>query len=131
MPLSEHEQRIFDEIKEQLVAEDPKFARSANAATPRGVALGRIKRGVAFFALGLGFLLTGLFISIVTDASMYLFVLGLAGFAVMLASVVTVTRAMKSVAHVSVQGTRAPTATWFDRMEERWRKRFEQGDGKQ
>ncbi len=36
MPLSDHEQRILEEIERRLVAEDPKFAREVSAPWRRG-----------------------------------------------------------------------------------------------
>ena len=52
MPLSDHEQKILDEIEARLAAEDPKFARSTSAATPRGIAIKRIKRASLVFIAG-------------------------------------------------------------------------------
>ncbi len=59
MPLSEHEQRLLDQIETALYAEDPKFA--ANVRTGRGLSAGR-RRGiqsVAVFLLGLVLLVGG------------------------------------------------------------------------
>lgn len=122
MPLSEHEQRILDEIERRLADDDPKFARATGGTTPRGVALRRMKRGVAAFVLGLVLLLAGLF---VTEL---LIVLGLAGFGVMLLALLTIGKASKDMARVAV---RSPSAgsSFFERWEQRWRKRFEPGDG--
>jgi uncharacterized membrane protein YdfJ with MMPL/SSD domain len=119
MPLSEHEQRILDEIERRLAAEDPKFARATAIAAPKGLALRRIKRAVACFVVGLGLLLAGL----VTNL---LIVFGLAGFAVMLASVVVVTKAMKDLGRVAKP--RDEGSSWLNKAEDRWRKRFERGD---
>ena len=59
MPLSEHEQRLLDQIESALYAEDPKFASSVRAG--RGLSGGR-RRGVqavAVFILGLVLLVGG------------------------------------------------------------------------
>jgi hypothetical protein len=122
VPLSEHEQRILDEIERRLAAEDPKFARSATLATPRGVAVKRIKRAGAGLVLGLGLLITGLIVGL--NNTSLLMALGLAGFGVMLVSIVSIAQASKSLGPSS--STRE--VSWFSRAEERWRKRFERGD---
>ena len=59
MPLSEHEQRLLDQIESALYAEDPKFASTVRAG--RGLSGGR-RRGVqavAVFVLGLVLLVGG------------------------------------------------------------------------
>ncbi|WP_127782490.1 DUF3040 domain-containing protein [Rhodococcus sp. X156] len=60
MPLSEHEQRLLDQIESALYAEDPKFA--SNVRTGRGLRVGH-RRGVqsvAVFLLGLVLLVGGI-----------------------------------------------------------------------
>lgn len=123
MPLSEHEQRILDEIERRLAAEDPKFARSTTTATPRGQAVKRIKRSIFGFVLGLVLLLGGLFAG-TTQGPTALIAFGLAGFTVMLSSLVFGARAYKEVSRVSVK-TPGDQAGWFNRAEERWKKRFD------
>jgi hypothetical protein len=122
MPLSEHEQRILDEIERRLTADDPKFARAHGAVTPRGVAIRRMKRGIAAFALGMILLLSGLFVPEL------LVVLGLAGFGVMLLSLLVIGKASKDMARVAVRSASSSQSSLFDRWEQRWRKRFENGD---
>jgi len=59
VPLSEHEQRLLDQIESALYAEDPKFASNVRAG--RGLSAGR-RRGVqavAVFLLGLVLLVGG------------------------------------------------------------------------
>jgi hypothetical protein len=124
MPLSEHEQRILDEIERRLAAEDPKFARTANASTPRGHAVTRMRRSVVGFALGLIVLIGGLLAGL--DNANVLIGVGLAGFGVMLFSIMMLVRAWRDLGPVSVSKPAAPT--WFRNAEERWRKRFERGD---
>ncbi|MFN2614096.1 MAG: DUF3040 domain-containing protein [Actinomycetota bacterium] len=127
MPLSEHEQRILDEIERRLAAEDPKFARSATLATPRGVAVRRIKRAFAGLVLGLGLLIAGL-IAGLNDPNL-LFALGLSGFAVMLFFIVSMMKASKTLgASSAMSASDHHNPSWFSRAEERWRKRFERGD---
>jgi hypothetical protein len=121
MPLSDHEQRILDEIERRLAAEDPKFARSTTAVTPRGIAVRRIKRASAGFVAGFVLLVAGL----VTNLTLQL---GVAGFVVMLLSVLVIARASRDIGPVSIRSKQQGTS-WFGRAEERWRKRFERGDG--
>ena len=123
MPLSEHEQRILEEIERRLAEEDPKFARTTTRATPRGVAVSRMKRAVFSFVAGFGFLLAGLI-----AGGNLLLSFGLVAFGVMLASVVVIARAARDIGTDVARG--ASRTTWFDRMEGRWRKKFERpGDG--
>jgi uncharacterized membrane protein len=122
MPLSEHEQRILDEIEQRLAAEDPKFARSTSAATPRGLAVRRIKRSVVGFILGFVLLIAGLVSDLVVA-------LGIAGFVVMLASVLVIAKSSKDLGGPLSQRSRQPGSGWFGRAEERWRKRFDRGNG--
>ena len=123
MPLSEHEQRILDEIERRLAAEDPKFARSATMVTPRGVALRQAKRAGAVFFFGLALLVVGLLAGM--NNAGILIALGLSGFVVMLLALVSIAKASKAIG-------RAPSAprnaTWFKRAEERWKDRFERGE---
>ena len=124
MPLSEHEQRILDEIERRLASEDPKFARNVSAVTPHGQALRRLKRAVAGFVAGL-FLLIAAFT--VPGAFIWL---GLVAFSVMVSSSVVIATTVKHVGAERTRGARRqPKQSWFVRMEERWRKRFENGDG--
>lgn len=121
MPLSEHEQRILDEIERKLAEEDPKFARGVTAKTPRGQAVRRLKRAVAGFVMGFCLLLAGL---LVTEAFL---LLGVAAFGVMLASVVVIASTAKHLGRDTAAEASKP-ATWMTRMEERWKKRFDKDE---
>ena len=76
MPLSEHEQRLLDQIERALYAEDPKFASSYRTTDLRRHYSRRIVRYAVLFVLGLGLLLGGVFTQYVA--------VGVLGFAVML-----------------------------------------------
>ena len=121
MPLSEHEQRILEEIEARLVADDPKFAREVASGAGHNAVLRRIKRAIAGFVLGFAILIVGLFVP------SRLVVFGIAGFTVMVPSLVVVATGMK---HVGRQHTPKDEERqgWFARMEERWKKRYEGGD---
>src|SRR4051794_33089772 len=75
VPLSEHEQRLFDQIERSL-AEDPKFASAVRASDPRFHARRRILLAAFVIVAGLALVVFG------TVSSNTL--LGVAGFVVML-----------------------------------------------
>jgi DUF3040 family protein len=76
MPLSEHEQRILEEIEKRLAEEDPRLVQSVTRASVTGHALRRVRWGITGFAVG--FILLMLFL--LTPW------LAVVGFAIMLAS---------------------------------------------
>lgn len=79
MPLSEHEQRLLEQIERALYAEDPKFASAVRSTDPRTYYRRRIVRSLAGFVLGLAALLAGVVTKLIP--------LGVAGFLLMLAAV--------------------------------------------
>jgi hypothetical protein len=125
VPLSDHEQRLLDEIEQALYAEDPKFAASVRAARTRS----RTRRSAALCILGilagLGLVLAGLLTNIIA--------LSVVGFVLVVASCgygVQVLRGRSGQAGGSTPdstGSRAPrTGGLKSRMEERLRKRFDE-----
>lgn len=78
MGLSEHEQKILDEIERHLAEDDPRFVQRAERVSVRRLGPARLVWPVVGFVLGL-VLLLGLTFHIA---------FGLAGFAVMFASIV-------------------------------------------
>ncbi len=127
MPLSEHEQKLLEQMEQALYADDPKFAtniRTAGGSASRG----RAALGVLAVLAGLGLLIAGV---AVTPA------LGVVGFAIMLVGAVITYSAFttRAVITESVEGDtevpiqkmpKAPKSSGFmDRMEDRWRKRTE------
>nr|WP_296771896.1 DUF3040 domain-containing protein [Rhodococcus sp. (in: high G+C Gram-positive bacteria)] len=60
MPLSEHEQRMLDQIESALYAEDPKFASHVRSGRMRTASSKRRFQAVALFVLGLVLLVAGL-----------------------------------------------------------------------
>jgi DUF3040 family protein len=121
MPLSDHEQRILEEIERRLVADDPKFAREVSTGGTQGAALRKVKRAVVAFVVGFGLLIAGLFYP---DQ---LIVFGIAAFAVMVGSAALIASGIKQVSRE--RGERMQQPGWLSRMEERWRKRYDRGDG--
>jgi hypothetical protein len=59
MPLSDHEQRMLDQIESALYAEDPKFASSVRGGVFRAPTARRRLQGAALFVVGLGMLVSG------------------------------------------------------------------------
>ncbi|KUI33346.1 hypothetical protein AU195_03610 [Mycobacterium sp. IS-1496] len=59
MPLSDHEQRMLDQIESALYAEDPKFASSVRGGTLRAPSARRRLQGAALFVVGLAMLVSG------------------------------------------------------------------------
>ena len=59
MPLSDHEQRMLDQIESALYAEDPKFASSVRGAGLRAPSARRRIQGAGLFVLGLALLIAG------------------------------------------------------------------------
>ncbi|WP_018223247.1 MULTISPECIES: DUF3040 domain-containing protein [Salinispora] len=128
MPLSEHEQRLFDQIERSL-AEDPKFASAVRASDPRFHARRRLLIAAGVVVVGLSLLVYGAVIKTPP--------LAVAGFVVMLAALgfgaQSHRRSQSPDLHV-VGGTttrrrsrgrsgRRPSI--LDRMEDRWRQRPE------
>lgn len=122
MPLSEHEQRLLDQIERALTAEDPKFASTVRSSDLRSHHRRRL-RGAALL------LLVGLLILVVGAVSSQP-VLGVLGFLVMLGAgmrAASVGRTMTGHA----PATRKPQVrgSFGSRSEERMRRRIE-GDGR-
>ncbi|WP_072688522.1 DUF3040 domain-containing protein [Rhodococcus marinonascens] len=59
MPLSEHEQRMLDQIESALYAEDPKFASTVRGGRIRAASSRRRVQAIALFVLGLVLLVAG------------------------------------------------------------------------
>jgi hypothetical protein len=125
VPLSEHEQRLFEQIERSL-AEDPKFASAVRANDPRFHARRRLVVAAALFVAGIALLIYG----VVSKVAL----LGVGGFVVMLGSVAFWMqsyrrgqsgdlRAVGGTASRRVRGRRSIV----DRLEDRWRRRPEDG----
>lgn len=130
MPLSEHEQRLLEQMERALYAEDPKFASSLQRPTFRGASKGRLTIGVLVLLAGLGLLITGVAVKLEP--------LGVVGFIAMLAGVVLAFSGARSEKSDDVEAAaaqpgkktsgRAPKPDgggFMGRMEDRWRHRRE------
>lgn len=126
MPLSEHEQRLFDQI-EQSLAKDPKFASAVRATDPRFHARRRIVFAALLGIVGFALVIAGLVV--ITP------VISVAGFVVMLgASLFGYQTArhgrgtsLKAVGGTATRSTKPRRIGFIDRLEERWRSRPEDG----
>ena len=132
MPLSEHEQRMLDQIERALYAEDPKFANTVRQTNP-AVHYKRwiIKAGLGF-AIGVVLLMTGLMLQS-TAAQVIISVLG---FLVMLLCFLWGANAWRKSAGGGAEAPSAPAESkqrrrggsrpgMMNRFEERWRRRQE------
>jgi hypothetical protein len=131
MPLSEHEQRLLEQIERALYAEDPKFASTVRGGRMRKPTRRRRVQGVALFVVGLIMLVVGVVIQSVQSGGggmVALIVLSVLGFVVMLGgSVLAVTSTGKGPAGSAPSAEAEPEKHGFTgRMEERFRRRFEQ-----
>ncbi|MBW5486794.1 DUF3040 domain-containing protein [Streptomyces bambusae] len=132
MPLSEHEQRMLEQMERALYAEDPKFATALEGSGLRTYTRRRVYQAVAGFLVGIALLMTGM---VVPD----LLWISVVGFLVMLGcAVLAVTgwrKAPKPGEHPMAGGSAGPgrghnrqRRSMMHRIEERWqRRRDEQG----
>ncbi len=124
MPLSEHEQRLFDQIERALYAEDPKFASTIRGARLRPSRRRRVQ-GIALFVLGIALLVCGMLVPLkVFDIP----VVSVVGFLMMFVGAVFTWAAMRRGDPVGADGreeTKPHRSGFTQRMEERFRKRFE------
>lgn len=138
MPLSEHEQRLLEQMEKALYAEDPKFATTLRSARGTKASRGRGALGVLAILAGLGLLLAGVATTVIA--------LGVLGFVAMLIGCVIVYSAFQSrgvvvedaeaasgpasgpAGSTGQGGSSGQGGTGFmDRMEDRWRRRNEDG----
>jgi hypothetical protein len=124
VPLSEHEQRLFEQI-EQSLAEDPKFASAVRASDPRFHARRRLLIAAVVIIAGLALVVYG------TVSKTPL--LGVAGFVVMLGAAAYAMQShrraqtpdLRVVGGSTSRRTRGRRMSLLDRLEDRWRQRPE------
>lgn len=126
MPLSEHEQRLLEQIERALYAEDPKFASTVRGGKLRKPTRRRRLQGIAVFALGLVMLVLGVAVRSLWLASSFP-VLSVVGFLVMLSGAVLAVTSVGAGKQAGPAKDAEPDKNRFTgRMEERFRRRFEQ-----
>ena len=132
MPLSEHEQRMLDQIESALYAEDPKFASSVRGGTLRAPSTRRRLKGAGLFVVGLAMLIAG--VPFYSQSHAFLIV-SVIGFIVMFAGVVVATTGHrvggKDKANPPSGGPRGKKpkgagGSFTSRMEDRFRRRFDE-----
>lgn len=134
MPLSDHEQRLLEQMERALYQEDPKFASSLRSGRSGGMNRRKIAVGVAGVVLGL--------ITVVAGVAVSQPIVGIFGFVIMIAGAFWAWLGSRGTAGNGAEaegGTpdAAPSAApkadrgqtdFMSKMEERWRKRRE-GNG--
>jgi hypothetical protein len=122
VPLSEHEQRLLDEIEQALYAEDPKFASSVRSARKHR----RVRSAVLICVLGaiagLGLVLAGLLANVIVLSVVgFVLVVGACGYG---AQSLRNRSASTATSHPSSSAPRPGTLR--SRMEDRMRRRFDE-----
>jgi hypothetical protein len=124
VPLSDHEQRLLDEIEQALYAEDPKFAASVRSARTRS----RTRRSAVLCVFGVIAGLALVLVGLVTN----LIVLSVIGFVLVVAACGYAVQVVHGRGHNSTpapapgSSSRAPRPGGLKgRMEERLRRRFD------
>jgi hypothetical protein len=137
VPLSEHEQRLLEQMERALYAEDPKFATSLRSASAGKASRGRAALGVLVLLGGVTLLMLG--------AILPLIALGVAGFVVMIiGATLTYIGLRGRPAAPAAEGEAAPetggpaprrapkqSSGFMNRLEDRWRKRRDEGPQQQ
>ncbi|MEU0271388.1 DUF3040 domain-containing protein [Streptomyces sp. NPDC006307] len=129
MPLSEHEQRMLEQMERALYAEDPKFATALEGSGLRTYTRRRVYQAVAGFLVGIALLMAGMVAQQIW--------ISVVGFLVMLGCAVLAVTGWRKAPKPGEQqspGSAAPgqqprqRRSVMDRIEERWqRRRDEQG----
>lgn len=133
MPLSEHEQRMLDQIESALYAEDPKFASSVRGGNLRTPSTRRRLQGAGLFVLGLAMLVAGVAIKATMIGGFP--ALSVVGFVVMFAGVIFAVTGPPVVGKRDGGAAPGPSrqrrqrgggGTFASRMEDRFRRRFDE-----
>ena len=121
MPLSEHEQRMLEQMERALYAEDPKFASALEGNGLRTYTRRRVYQAVAGFLIGIALLMTGMVMQLIW--------VSVVGFLVMLGCAVLAVTGWRKAPKPGEQpagGVRRqarPKRSMMDRIEERWQRR--------
>ncbi|MGV9343728.1 DUF3040 domain-containing protein [Streptomyces spiralis] len=129
MPLSEHEQRMLEQMERALYAEDPKFASALEGSGLRTYTRRRVYQAVAGFLVGIALLMAGVIVP-------YYWV-SVVGFLVMLGcALLAVTGWRKApkpgerpAGGPQGRGQARPKRSMMDRIEERWQRRRDEQQG--
>lgn len=133
MPLSEHEQRMLEQMERALYAEDPKFATALEGSGLRTYTRRRVYQAVAGFLVGIALLMAGMVAKQVW--------LSVVGFLVMLGCAVLAVTGWRKAPKPGEQPAGAPAGgpqarrqgrqrrSMMDRIEQRWQKRRDEQQG--
>jgi hypothetical protein len=133
VPLSEHEQKLLDQMEQALLAEDPRFAHQMkNTPVIRGPQRRRLLLGALAVVLGLALVLVGV------NTTMWV---GAAGFALMVAGAAYALTPVRAPHLVAVPDGTQPAAdqpkrkgrsgsgsSFMARLDERWERRRNDGE---
>ncbi len=138
MPLSEEEQRLLEQMEQALAEEDPKFASTLRGSTLRARLRRQVVLSAIAFLAGTGLLMLGVILTIT--------LVSVAGFVVMLGAAYLFVTAWRRGGEVTAEQEAGPAASpgrsvprssraprtashgsFMDRMEERWRRRRDDG----
>lgn len=134
MPLSEHEQRMLEQMERALYAEDPKFASALQGADVRSHYQRRALQAAVGILAGIGVLVAGLVIRLLPVT-----VVGIALVLVSSLLAITTWRRIPAPGEIARPTPQRPRphlprlrrsrqhVRLFDRMEERWQRRHEGG----
>ena len=132
MPLSEHEQRLLEQIERALVDDDPKFASTVRTGDRRLRARRWIQLGVVLLVAGLGVLILGpVFHSVVLGVVGWLLMFSGIALGVLNYKLASGRGVDTSATGAGAKGTpgrgRAPRKPPLkNRLEERFRRRYDQ-----
>jgi hypothetical protein len=118
MPLSEHEQKLLEQLEKQLHEDDPKFASSMGSDPGRSWSTRHLVIGVLGTLAGVLLLLLGV--------SLQSIIVGVLGFVLMGGGVYFATmRSVSGKAKATAAGRRPgkPRSSFMSNLEERWEER--------
>lgn len=129
MPLSEHEQRLLEQIERALIDDDPKFASTVRSTDMRTRARRKVRAAVALVVVGLALLIGGAVSGSIA--------LGVFGFCVMFAGAgyaamnyTQLTGAVEAPGADAGKGPaprrKAAKSPLKNRLEERFRRRYDE-----
>jgi hypothetical protein len=134
MPLSDHEQRMLDQIESALYAEDPKFASSVRGGNLRAPSARRRLQGGVLFVIGLALLVSG--VPFYANVNHAFLIVSIVGFVVMFGGVVYAITGPRVPGGKEAPGSDSPASrqkkskgsggSFTNRMEDRFRRRFDE-----
>ena len=129
MPLSEHEQRMLEQMERALYAEDPKFATALEGSELRTYTRKRVYQAAAGFLVGIVLLMGGMvaqrpWLSVVG----FLIMLGCAVLAVTGWKKTPVTASDAATDRKAAGRNRQQRRTMMNRIEDRWQRRRDERD---